>query len=209
MMGLFSGIDAIRKIQKMKQGGEYELSAAQISNVIINLPDAKRNLAPEQFSRVEELFSLFQKQTKKEKYGYQQYIEKAVDIAARFNTFAPYELYSGGGSAESIAFAKCLGYFDKEKYLQEFLEKMDEIEKTEQALKRLETTLSEARRTLSQCRPKHDIMQMAARGMIGQDVLEAYEVQEQVVLGFPGMIETTKSALRKLYEEKDRILTGC
>ena len=56
MMGLFSGIDAIRKIQKMKQGGEYELSAAQISNVIINLPDAKRNLAPEQFSRVEELF---------------------------------------------------------------------------------------------------------------------------------------------------------
>ena len=54
-----------------------------------------------------------------------------------------------------------------------------------------------------------DILQMAARGMIGQDVLEAYEVQEQVVLGFPGMIETTKSALRKLYEEKDRILTGC
>lgn len=208
-MGFFSGIDAMRKVQKMKQGGEYELSAAQISNLIINLPDAKRNLPPEQFSRVEELFALFQKQTKKEKYGYEQYIDKAVDIASRFNVFAPYELYSGGGSAESRAFAKCLAYFDKERYLEEFREKIGEIEETEQTLKQMETTLFEAKRTISQCRPKREILQMAKKGLIGKDVLDAYEIQEQITLNFPEMIKTTKEILQKLYVEKDKILTGC
>ena len=60
-MGLISDVKAMAGLQKIKAGGTTMLSISQITNLIINLPDGKRNLLPEQFNDVYNLYKQMRK----------------------------------------------------------------------------------------------------------------------------------------------------
>lgn len=49
-MGLFDGLKAMKEVNKIKKGSKGNLSIAQITNLIINLPDAKNKLTKEEFN---------------------------------------------------------------------------------------------------------------------------------------------------------------
>lgn len=205
----FAGLDAMRKIRKIRRGGFCKLSVAQISTLIVNMPDAKKNLPPEQFTRIEGLFLLYQQKTKKHRYNLEQYLEKAADIIARFNAFAPYEQYSGAGEAESLLLVQSLGWFDKQKYLDDIQKKSEELAALNDCIAQLEDTLMTARRALSDCPPKYEMTRLASRGELPQDVLDAYESLLQTVSCTPLMIENTRQRLSVVRSEATHLLTGC
>lgn len=99
-MGVFSGIQAMKSVSKLKSGGTAKLSLAQVSNLIINLPDAQKKLSPAQFNSVYALFREFQKCKTKHEVDLSGYYAMAVDIIKKFDKIAPYEKYSGGNELE-------------------------------------------------------------------------------------------------------------
>lgn len=99
-MGLISGLQAMSAAQRIKQGGIAKISIAQIANLIINLPDAQRNLPPEKFREVYYLFREFQKCKTKTPHDINAYLDDAIKIIKRFDAIAPYEKYSGGNEIE-------------------------------------------------------------------------------------------------------------
>lgn len=100
-MGLISGISAVSGVQKMKQGGTAKLSMAQITDMIINLPDATKNLSKEDFEKVYALYKEFKKCRTKMVLDMNAYLECATQIIKRFDRIAPYEKYSGGIELET------------------------------------------------------------------------------------------------------------
>lgn len=103
-MGLFSGLKAMKKVEKIKAGGKELLSIADITNLIINLPDAKRNLSSNQFSAVHSLFQCLQKCRTNMELDLTGYYEEAAIIIGIFNQIAPYEKYSGMEQTEALFF---------------------------------------------------------------------------------------------------------
>jgi len=99
-MGFLSDAKAISDVQKIKRGGTARLSISLITNLIINLPDAKRNLLPEQFNYVYSFYKQLRKQKKKVAMNMDEYLKTAVDIIKEFDKMAPYEKYSGGNEIE-------------------------------------------------------------------------------------------------------------
>ena len=100
-MGLLSAFGALNALRKLQSGKSAKLSLAQIANVLINLQDAKKNLLPQQFNRVYDLFVAFQgAKTKIELHSMGNYYSYAIDIIRKFDEIAPYELYSGGDQLE-------------------------------------------------------------------------------------------------------------
>ena len=99
-MGLISGIQAVSAIQKIKRGQEAKLSIAQITELIINLQDARHNTTDEEFSRIYTLYCQHQKCKTKSIYNYESYVYTAINIIKRFDIIAPYEKYSGGNELE-------------------------------------------------------------------------------------------------------------
>lgn len=95
-MGLISGIQALRAVQKIKKGGKARLSIAQITNLLINLPDAKQNMSPERFDEIYSLYLAHQAFAEKTLHDQYTYVEDAIQIIKRFNAIAPYEDYCGG-----------------------------------------------------------------------------------------------------------------
>lgn len=59
MAGLISGIAAMAALNRMKHGRKAKLSPAQITYMIVNLPDAQKNLSEEQFSAVYSQYKQF------------------------------------------------------------------------------------------------------------------------------------------------------
>ncbi len=94
-MGIFANAKAAKDVQRIKAGGTAQLSNSQIVNLIINLPDANRNLSPEQFKQVYSLFREISKDTTKREMNYSEYFAAASAIVERFELIAPYDLYSG------------------------------------------------------------------------------------------------------------------
>ncbi len=94
-MGLF-GNRIMRNVRKIYNGGTAKLSVADISNVIINLFDAKRNLTPEQFSGVHVMYKKCQEKTEMRLLDKDAYLETALNLILEFDKAAPYEYYSGG-----------------------------------------------------------------------------------------------------------------
>lgn len=99
-MGLISDAKAIADLQKIKAGGTAMLSISQITNLIINLPDGKRNLLPEQFNDVYNLYKQMRKCKTKIPMDMDGYMDTAVKIIKEFDKIAPYEKYSGGNEIE-------------------------------------------------------------------------------------------------------------
>ena len=99
-MGIIANAKALKNVQTIKNGGKADFTYSQIVNLIINLPDANRNLDKRTF---DELYSLYKKyNSAKTPYyvDYNGYLDLCMEVINDFNTIAPYELYSGGNEFE-------------------------------------------------------------------------------------------------------------
>lgn len=99
-MGIFGNIMAIKDVQKIKKGGTAKLSISQITGLITNMMDAKKNLTEQKFNEVYKLFSELEKCNTKRYMDMEGYCETAVSIIKRFDEIAPYVKYSGGNELE-------------------------------------------------------------------------------------------------------------
>lgn len=99
-MGLFDGIKGMKEVNKIKKGGKGNLSIAQITNLIINLPDAKAKLSNEEFNQIYNLFHELQKCKTKIEMDKEEYYNTVADIITKFDKIAPYEKYGGGNELE-------------------------------------------------------------------------------------------------------------
>ena len=97
---IFSGIQAFRSINTIKQGGTAELSINQIVNAIISLPEAKKNLTKEQYLQVLNLYKIHCSYRKKVLLNRREFNEIIAKIISFFDLIAPYEKYSGGYAYE-------------------------------------------------------------------------------------------------------------
>jgi hypothetical protein len=99
-MGIFSDVKALSDVQKIKDGRTVMLSISQITNLIINLPDAKRHLQSDQFNLVYDLYKQMRKCKTKMPLDQDGYLDTATKIIKEFDKIAPYEKYSGGNEIE-------------------------------------------------------------------------------------------------------------
>lgn len=95
-MGILADIKAIKNVQKIKNGENVKLSISQITGLITNMVEAKKNLEPEQFQDIYKLFTELRTCNTKMEMNLDEYYRTAKDIIKRFDSIAPYEKYSGG-----------------------------------------------------------------------------------------------------------------
>lgn len=100
-MGLIDNIKAISSVKKMQRGETVKLSMAQVSSLIINLIDAKKNLSPKQYNEVFELLKKYQGCKTKLSMDLNGYYETCIEIILKFDAIAPYEKYSGNDEFET------------------------------------------------------------------------------------------------------------
>ncbi len=101
IMGLLSDIKAMKNVQRIKSGGKAKLSIAQITNMIVNMPDAQKNLSDIQFKAVYALYKELRECDTKMEMDINGYYATCIDIIKQFDVFAPYEKYSGGNELET------------------------------------------------------------------------------------------------------------
>ena len=99
-MGLINDFIAIGQAQKIKNGQVANLSISQITGLITNMSDARRNLSEKDFKQVYNLYKQFKKCNNKMKMDLNGYYETATYIIKKFDAIAPYEKYSGGNELE-------------------------------------------------------------------------------------------------------------
>lgn len=90
----------MKAVQKLKQGELAKLSFSQIANLLINLPDANRNLSPQEFRNVYYVYRVFQKDKKKILMDMETYCQFAITVIRACDAWAPYEKYCGGNEYE-------------------------------------------------------------------------------------------------------------
>lgn len=99
-MSFFSDLKAAANVQRIKHGGTARLSLSQVTCLIVNMTDARKNLPERQFNEVYGLYRQFRKATTKIPMDKRTYTETAVKIIKIFDAIAPYERYSGGNELE-------------------------------------------------------------------------------------------------------------
>ncbi len=101
-MNIISGLIAAHKLQSLKNGNSVYLSKAEIINLTLNLPDARRNLSQEDFRQIFILFRLVERnKTKMLIKNIDQYDQIAADLISCFDEIAPFEKYAGPESIDS------------------------------------------------------------------------------------------------------------
>ncbi len=98
--GFIADIKAMKDITYIKKGGITKLSMSQITCLITNMSDARKNLSTEEFNKVNKLFKEFRKCKTKVEMGVEGYLDTAQKIINKFDTIAPYEKYGGGNELE-------------------------------------------------------------------------------------------------------------
>ena len=99
-MGFFADIQAIKGVTRIKSGGTAKLSISQITCLITNMPDARKNLSNSEFESVYALYKELRKCNTKMEMDTDGYVDTAVKIIKKFDEIAPYEKYSGGNELE-------------------------------------------------------------------------------------------------------------
>lgn len=94
-MGLLADIKAMRDVQRIKCGGKASISISSISNMIINLPDANRNLSKDDYDKVIDIYSKMRKCTTKIDMDIKGYYKITIDILCEFDKVVPCEPYLG------------------------------------------------------------------------------------------------------------------
>lgn len=107
-MGIISSVKAVKNVEIIRNGGEAELSIAQIVNININLPDAKKKLDEKTFKEIFALFKEFQKCKMKVKYNWETYLKATEKVLMKFDEIAPYEKYCGINELELEIMSECM-----------------------------------------------------------------------------------------------------
>ena len=97
---MFDSLKAVRNVQIISHGGVAPLSKKQIVGLIINLPDANKNLTKDEFNKIYQLYQTFRKDTTKSVLDYQAYVQVCSEIIAEFEKIAPFKFYNGEDSVD-------------------------------------------------------------------------------------------------------------
>lgn len=93
-MGFFDISKSIKAFNIIVNGGQAELSKAQIVNLMLNLMKAKKNLDRDTFYKVSDLYDVFRRDKAKVMMDSQKYRTVYSEIACSFIDIAPFELYA-------------------------------------------------------------------------------------------------------------------
>lgn len=202
-MGIFADMKAIADVQKIKRGnGTANLSIAQITGLLINLPDAEKNLPKKEFNQVYDLFKKMRKCKTKMSMDSHGYLDTAIKIIKEFDKIAPYELYSGGNQIEfSFMMSDIRGKnYEKIRELRKLIATMEE------KLKDMRKTIKENETILAEAFSDDELRSMVAKGEFPADKVKEYiqerKTLEYVILSAP-MGE--KLALEQIQGLKDEI----
>lgn len=99
-MGMVSATIAEMGVKRIKKGKTANLCVADITYLIVNLMDARKNLDREDFLKVQELFDEFQTCKKKRSMDFYRYVDTVSKIIEQYDKIAPYEKYSGNNADE-------------------------------------------------------------------------------------------------------------
>ena len=91
----------LNEVNTIKAGNVGALSESDIVNLLINIPDAQKNLSKEQFEKVYNLFLEYSSKNTKIRMDAITYLYFAITIVSKFNKEAPYEKYSGADEKET------------------------------------------------------------------------------------------------------------
>ncbi|MFR7758307.1 MAG: hypothetical protein ACLU3G_04335 [Christensenellales bacterium] len=172
-MGLFADIKAVGAVQKIKNGATALLTISQITGLLINLPDAEKNLSKEEFNRIYALFEEMRKCNTKMQMNIDLYLDTAVKIIKEFDKIAPYEKYSGGNEIEfSFLMADIRG-----KNYEEIRKLRETISKMEAALQQKDSADKENAQILAEAWSDDELKRMVSKGEFPADQVEAYRQQ--------------------------------
>lgn len=200
-MGILSGIQAISGVQKIKNGGMAKLSISQVTSLIINLPDAQKNLSKEEYNRVYSLFSQMEKCTTKMLMNMDLYLDTVVKIIKKFDKIAPYEKYSGGNEIEfSFLMADIRGEnYEEIRRLQNLISKM------ENAMREKDAADRDNEKILAEAWSDADLSRMVARGEFPANQVSAYKQQratlEMLVQTAPEIHELSVKQIAELKKQ--------
>ncbi|MCI6956703.1 MAG: hypothetical protein SPI15_08945 [Candidatus Faecousia sp.] len=200
-MGIISGIQAISGVQKIKNGGMAKLSISQVTSLIINLPDAQKNLSKEEYNRVYSLFSQMEKCTTKMLMNMDLYFDTVVKIIKKFDKIAPYEKYSGGNEIEfSFLMADIRGEnYEEIRRLQNLISKM------ENAMREKDAADRDNEKILAEAWSDADLSRMVARGEFPANQVSAYKQQratlEMLVQTAPEIHELSVKQIAELKKQ--------
>lgn len=126
-MSFFDDLNAVSEVKKIKAGGVGKLSISQVANLIVNLPDAKRNLDQRQYKEIQDAFNKFRKCKTKYPMDAQEYVSCCKKIILMLDEIAPYEKYCGGNEIEFSFMMQDFRASEENKkdikgHIQEFLE---------------------------------------------------------------------------------------
>lgn len=99
-MGVIADVRALKCISVIKSGRTSKLSLSQITGLITNMSDAKKNLSLEDFNIIYDLFKEMRTCNTKIEMDMAGYLETSRKIIMKFDKIAPYEKYSGGNEIE-------------------------------------------------------------------------------------------------------------
>lgn len=194
-MGLFSDIRAVGAVQKIKKGGTAKLTISQITGLLINLPDAERNLSKKEFEEIYALFKEMKTCNTSMQMNIELFMDTAVKIIKRFDRVAPYEKYSGGNEIE---FSFLMEDIRGENY--EKIRKLrKDISRMEALLREEEQSDEESKRILAETLSDDELSNLVAKGRFPADQVEVYKQQreslEVMVCAAPHIHETNLKLL--------------
>ncbi len=200
-MGLFSDIKAAKDVQKLKQGGQANLSISQVVNLITNMPDAQKNLSNKEFEQVYSLYKQMRKCSTKIPVNLDGYFDMALEIIQRFDSIAPYEKYSGGNEIEfSFLMDKIRG---KDYKKIQGLKK--QISDCEISIKQSKDAITTNAPILAECYSDEELRSLVKAGEFTAEQAKEYADQRDILrmtLEFaPKNIEFMSTTLRNLKAE--------
>lgn len=197
-MGLFSDIRAVRAVQKIKKGGTEKLTISQITGLLINLPDAERNLSKKEFEEVYALFKEMKTCNTSMQMNIELFMDTAVKIIKRFDRIAPYEKYSGGNEIE---FSFLMEDIRGENY-KKIRKLRKDISEMEALLQQSDLTDKENERILAEAWSDEELSNLVARGRFPSDQVEVYKQQRESlevwVRGAPQLRDINVNAIAEM-----------
>ena len=90
---MFTYLQTMLAIEKIKKGGMAKLSISQLTSVFISLMDAQTNLTADEFERVYDCYCCFKRNKKKRVMDMETYSRTVLKILMVFDTIVPYKKY--------------------------------------------------------------------------------------------------------------------
>lgn len=193
-MGIISDIKAVIDVQRIKGGGTAMLSISQIVNLLINLPDATKNLSPREYEQVHALYKEMRKCKTKLPTDIEAYISTAIKIIKEFDKIAPYEKYSGGNEIE---FSFMMTDIRGENY-EEIRKLRKHISEMEVALKEHDEAYRQNKPILDEAYSDEDLRGMVDAGEFPEDRVTEYIQARNSLKSFVDSAPWLRSSMVKM-----------